>query len=163
MKRILASLATIALVAPGAAMAGGIEGGVKNSYFTNFNTETINFGQRDIQVDSYSEISWEGETESHKSFVDKMGKLTGVEGDYSYDSGDNGCKPCYPDGPSKEFNLSFEDPKAQFTFSEGWTNTYLKAEGYETTDTSVTIYEEYEGYSESTEHGHEATNFASVF
>jgi hypothetical protein len=201
MKRAL--IAAGALILGGMpAMAGGLEGGVKNSYFTNFSTETINFGTRDIHVDSYSEVSWQGETESHKSFVDFMGKVTGVEGTYgvhnsseesSYKEGsfnlskDGYQKPGKGKGHGygrkggyeadlhlaggqesssssvENLDVAFEDPKVQMTWSEGWTNTWMTAEGYDETQTNVNIYEEYEGYSENLEHGHEATSFASTF
>jgi hypothetical protein len=184
MKRFALALGFLALGAP--AMAGGIEGGVKNSYFTNFNTETVNYGERNIHVDSYSEVTWEGETESHKSFQDFMGKVTGVEGsydlhesfDFEYDSkadkghghghghegrgrGDGSKELEY--SASQNLGVDFEDPKVQLTWSEGYTNTWMTAQGYDSVQTNVNIYEEYDGYSESTEHGHEATSFASAF
>ena len=184
MKRALAIAAIMALGAP--AMAGGIEGGVKNSYFTNFSTETINYGQRDIKVESYSEVTWEGETESHKSFTDFMGKVTGTEGSYDTHEGievsKDSCSRCGDKGhgrknkgrggkggfeldyaASENLSVDFEDPKVQLTWSEGYTNTSMYAEGYDEVSTEVEIYEEYEGYSESLEHGHEATSFASAF
>ena len=186
MKRAL--IAAGALILGGMpAMAGGIEGGVKNSYFNNFRTETINFGERHIEIDQYNEVSWEGETESHKSFKDFMGKVTGVEGNYSASEGvevsKDSCGRCYGTKPGKgkgrdgkkggsfefaydagqELNVDFEDPKVQMTWSEGYTNTSMWAEGYDEVSTYITINEEYEGYSEQSEHGHEATSFASAF
>jgi len=182
MKRFALALGLLAMGAP--AMAGGIEGGVKNSYFTNFNSETVNYGERNIDVDSFSLVKWQGETESHKSFVDFMGKVTGAEGSYdvheSFESetSSEGSKPGWgwgskdkdDDGGSSEeyqasqnLSVDFEDPKVQMTWSEGYTNTWMSAQGFDTTKTKVNIYEEYEGYSESTEHGHEATSFASAF
>ncbi len=184
MKRFLIAAAVLGLGAP--AMAGGIEGGVKNAYFNNFSSETVNYGERHINVDSYSEVSWEGETESHKEFHDFMGKLTGVDGSYensessfieaSYDSNSGGgCRRhCHGGGGSdfeieggaesaEAFEVSFEDPKVQLTWSNGYTNTSMWAEGYDEVSTEVEIYEEYEGYSETNEHGHEATSFASAF
>ena len=182
MKRALAIAAIMALGAP--AMAGGIEGGVKNSYFTNFSTETINYGERNINVESYSEVSWEGETESHKSFTDFMGKVTGVEGSYDAEErvevSKDSCKSCgghdrknkgrggkggfeLDYAAAENMSVDFEDPKVQMTWSEGYTNTSMYAEGYDEVATEVNIYEEYEGYSENLEHGHEATSFASAF
>ena len=196
MKRFALALGLLAMGAP--AMAGGLEGGVKNSYFTNFNSETVNYGERNIHVESLSEVTWGGKTESHKSFEDFMGKVSGVEGHYeasrywessevdydqsghdgheggkdkdkdkggwrsSYGGGDKGS---YTEdlGQFEELNVSFEDPKVQLTWSEGWTNTKMSAEGFDQVATNVNIYEEYEGYSESMEHGHEATSFASAF
>ncbi len=187
MKRFALALGLMALGAP--AMAGGIEGGVKNSYFNNFRTETINFGTRNIEVDSFSEVTWHGQTESHKSFQDFMGQVNGTSGSYdveeSFETATGGGKgnngngygrgkdkdddDNYGGGGGQEtqasagLSVEFGDPKVQFTFSEGWTNTSMTANGYDTSSTKVNIYEEYEGYSESSEHGHEATSFASAF
>ena len=84
-----------------------------------------------------------------------MGKVTGVETEFSYK--EDGCDE------ELNFETAFVDPKVQLTWSEGWTNTSMEAEGYDEVSTEVDIYEEYSGYSESLEHGHEATSFASAF
>lgn len=60
-------------------------------------------------------------------------------------------------------SLTFEDPKIQYTVSSGYTKSYVAGWGDSTTETHVSIQEEYTGTSTSSEHGHEATSFAGSF
>ena len=167
MKRLLAASSALALVTAAApAMAGGLSSGVKNAYFNNHSYETITHGTRDITIDTTSDVTWNGSSESYKSFCDTMGSLGGLE----YSSQASGS---VTDGPGRGNNdtetsdysssFSIEDPKFQLTFSSGWTSSSLHASGTDHTTTSAEIHETYNGYSESSEHGHEATSFASSF
>lgn len=164
MKSAFIAAALLALGAP--AMAGGISGGVRNSYFNNHSVEHITSGHRNIDITRTSDVTWCAESESHKSFTDLTGSLEGVTFSYSETgSFTDGPGQGANDSSSGSFNkaLLLEDPSFQVTSSSGYTNSYMSAYGTDRTVEQASIRESYYGTNTSNEEGHEATSFASSF